>query len=370
MWCGIKPDESPWNPNPKYGSYRQSERDYKKYAQQLVDKGYAYELDGAIRFKMKVKSNVSGNMLVYDKLKGRIEFPVDTLDDKVILKSDGTPTYHLASVVDDHLMGITHVLRGDEWLPSFPLHTLLYDAFRWAMPEFIHLSTILNPDGKGKLSKRTAANKGFEIFPLACNTVDEKDNPVSFKGFKNLGYEPEAYLNFIAQLGHTFSKDIMSMDEMIADFSFDKIHSNQPIFDVSRLDYINKEHLKTLDNQMLWWDRMTIFDKTKYTTQQINSIMDSVKERVTTWLQLPEFLYTFFFHEKTKEIGDDTKSFLNQKIIDFSSEESIIHWINTTPINKKDLREIVSSGKSGCELTFVMYMIGGDEFYKRFEKYI
>lgn len=244
-WIGITPDESPWKPG-EVGPYRQSERKpmYMEYAQYLLDQGHAYyafdtpeELDemrkrltaarvvspqynSITRTQMKnsltlpadeVKARLeSGDPYVIrikiprkeevrlnDMVRGWVMVHSNSLDDKVLMKSDGMPTYHLANIVDDHLMGITHVIRGEEWLPSAPLHVLLYKFLGWedSMPQFAHLPLLLKPDGNGKLSKRDAEKHGFPIFPLNWTSPE---NGELVDGFKEAGYLADAFLNFLA----------------------------------------------------------------------------------------------------------------------------------------------------------------------------
>jgi glutamyl-tRNA synthetase len=263
-WCGISPDDGV-NADGT-AKYRQSEREYRSYADRLIARGDAYyafdtkdELDAmrksledagssvqgysfSTRMFMKnsftlsveeVKLRIdSGNPYVIrfntpanteikfiDSVKGEVSFNSNSMDDKVLFKSDGLPTYHLANVVDDHLMEITHVIRGDEWLSSAPLHILLYKAFGWDKPEFCHLPLILGPDGK-KLSKRHGDKYGFPVFPMTWDYVDEEGKDVHITGFKDENYEPDALLNFLVLLGWNpgNDKEIMAVDEMISLF--------------------------------------------------------------------------------------------------------------------------------------------------------
>lgn len=247
-WCGLTPDEGP-SYGGDYGPYRQSERKalYHKYAHQLVDTGMAYyafdtpeeldakreeakaagnhnfKYDSSTRLSMRNSESIDAQGVqtlldnntpytirlkipkgeivhINDLVRGHVQFQSDELDDKVLFKADGMPTYHLANIVDDHAMKITHVIRGEEWLPSTGHHVLLYRAFGWEedMPQFSHLPLILKPTGKGKLSKRDGAKLGIPVFPLAW----EDDNPEdSFTGFREFGFNPKAVINFLAFLG-------------------------------------------------------------------------------------------------------------------------------------------------------------------------
>jgi glutamyl-tRNA synthetase len=290
-WCGIKIDEGPREGGP-HAPYRQSERKelYNAYAQQLIDSGHAYyafdtaeELD-ALRTKAEsvgetfIYSNstraglnnslslsksdcekllVSGvphvvrfkmpeNLVVEetDLIRGHVQFNTDQLDDKVLFKSDGMPTYHLANVVDDHLMEITHVIRGEEWLPSVPLHILLYRAFGWekSMPQFSHLPLILKPVGKGKLSKRDGDQMGFPVFPLAWK--DPETGDVS-RGYREDGYLPDGFINMLSLLGWNpgTEQEIFSMDQLIKSFSLERVGKSGSRFDPEKTKWFNHQYL-------------------------------------------------------------------------------------------------------------------------------
>ncbi|MCK4344150.1 MAG: glutamate--tRNA ligase [Bacteroidales bacterium] len=298
-WCGIKVDEGV-REGGSFGPYRQSERKpiYPKYAEKLVDTGHAYyafdtteELEArrkeyearketfiydasirsgmknslslpeeeiqrrldsddpyVIRFKIPENIEVSIN----DLIRGEVVVNTSTLDDKVLFKSDGMPTYHLANVVDDYLMKISHVIRGEEWLPSLPLHVLLYRAFGWEnkMPEFAHMPLTLKPDGKGKLSKRDGDLGGFPIFPL--NWPDPKTNKIS-KGYEGYGYFPEAFINIIALLGWNpgTTQEIFSMDDLIRAFSIDKVIKAGSRFDPEKAKWYNQQYLRAKSDREL-----------------------------------------------------------------------------------------------------------------------
>lgn len=285
QWFGLIPDESPLKGGP-FGPYRQSERKeiYKAYSEQLLASGNAYyafdtpeELDQARahagdafmygpttrmkmknsltvdnataqnlidagRFVIRLKIPNSGSINFYDVVRGSVSFDCSLLDDKVILKADGMPTYHLANVVDDHLMQITHVIRGEEWLPSTPHHVLMYQFLGWEAPQFCHLPLILKPSGQGKLSKRDGAKFGFPVFPLTWydETTQEK-----FLGYKEAGYLPEAVLNFIVLLGWNPGTDqeLFSKEEMVEYFHLDKIIKSGARFDIDKLKWFNQQYL-------------------------------------------------------------------------------------------------------------------------------
>ena len=299
-WLGLIPDESPWTGGPD-SPYRQSERKsiYMQYAMDLIEKGHAYyafdtpeELE-AMRERLAAARVVSPqyNSITRTQMKNSLTLPEDevkerlasgepyvirikvprkeeirlndlirgwvlvhsnTLDDKVLMKSDGMPTYHLANIVDDHLMGITHVIRGEEWLPSAPLHVLLYRYLGWesSMPQFAHLPLLLKPDGNGKLSKRDADKHGFPIFPLRW--TDPVSGEVTM-GFKESGYLPDALLNFLAFLGWNpgDQREIFSLEELIEAFSMDRIGKSGTKFDIDKANWYNEQYLREKPDEEL-----------------------------------------------------------------------------------------------------------------------
>ena len=301
-WCGIIPDEgvdadgnvveTPSEKHP-HAPYRQSQRRgiYRKYAEELVEKGYAYyafdtaeelaakraeaeadkktfiynhitrkslrnsvsmpesewkplletHTDWTIRFKMPENRVVKMD----DLIRGHIEVNTDTLDDKVLWKrADELPTYHLANIVDDHLMEITEVIRGEEWLPSLPLHYLLYEAFGWqdSQPRFAHLSLLLKPDGKGKLSKRDGDRLGFPVFPLKWTNAQGEVS----RGYREDGYFPEAFVNMLAMLGWNPGDDreLFSMDGLVHAFSLERVIKSGARFNPEKAKWYNKEYLR------------------------------------------------------------------------------------------------------------------------------
>ena len=296
-WCGIIPDESPIHGG-NYGPYRQSERRdiYDKYTAEILKTDYAYiafdtteELEKVraeyeakgevfsynnftrnsmrnsltlseqetqelinqnvpyvVRFKMPIDRIVN----LEDIIRGKSSVNTNTLDDKVLVKNDGMPTYHFANIIDDHEMEITHVIRGEEWLPSMPLHVLLYEAMGWTAPEFAHLSLILKPEGKGKLSKRDGAKFGFPVFPM--NFYDEATGE-TYKGYKEEGYLPEAFVNFLALLGWSPSddKEILSLEEMAAEFDLHKVHKAGARFSKEKAEWFNHQYLQKQSNEEL-----------------------------------------------------------------------------------------------------------------------
>lgn len=296
-WCGIEIDEGISAGGPK-GPYRQSERKamYRQYADQMIESGHAYyafdtpdELN-AMRERMKaagvpspqynhitrehmqnsltlphdevaariekgdpyvirIKMPRNEEVKFEDLIRGWVSVNTNNLDDKVLFKSDGMPTYHLANIVDDHLMEISHVIRGEEWLPSAPLHVLLYRYLGWEMPKFAHLPLILKPDGNGKLSKRDGDRLGFPVFPLRW--VPEEGDPST--GYREQGYFPGAFINMLAFLGWNpgTNEEIFSMDELIERFSLERVNKAGARFDPDKTRWFNQQYLRSKSDEEL-----------------------------------------------------------------------------------------------------------------------
>lgn len=297
-WCGLVPEESPWLGGPN-GPYRQSDRKdlYRAYSDELIAKDKAYyafdtpeELE-AMRERLKAAGVAAPayNAVTREHMKNSLTLSADevkerlargdehvvrlkvprqvevrfedlirgwvvvhsaNIDDKVLFKSDGMPTYHLANIVDDHLMGITHVIRGEEWLPSAPLHVLIYEAFGWERPAFAHLPLILKPDGNGKLSKRDGDRLGFPVFPL------DWTDPVSGEkssGYREKGYYPEAFINMLALLGWNPGNDqeIMSLQQLVDSFDLGRVHKGGAKFDPEKTKWFNQQYLRMRPDQEL-----------------------------------------------------------------------------------------------------------------------
>jgi glutamyl-tRNA synthetase len=235
------------NPSPKYDPIT---RQYLKNSLTLSEDEVKRKLEAGepwvIRFKMPRNEEVKFE----DKIRGIVSFQSIQLDDKVLLKSDGMPTYHLANVVDDHTMEITDVVRGEEWLPSTPLHVLLYRSFGWEMPSFAHLPLILKPDGKGKLSKRDGDRLGFPVFPL--NWTDPETGEESI-GYKERGFLPDAFINMLAFLGWNpgTEQEIFSLDELVEAFSLEKVGKSGARFDFEKTKWFNQQYIKNKSNKEL-----------------------------------------------------------------------------------------------------------------------
>ncbi|MFY7728207.1 MAG: glutamate--tRNA ligase, partial [Flavobacterium sp.] len=286
-WLGIPFDEGVGK-NEKFGPYRQSERKeiYGQYAKQLIEGGWAYyafdtaealdearkaeeaegktfiynhttrgTLDNSLNlsaeetatrinngehYVIRFKVPVGEKLMLHDIIRGEVEFDSDLLDDKVLYKSDGMPTYHLANIVDDHLMETSHVIRGEEWLPSMPLHVLLYRAFQWEAPEFAHLPLILKPVGNGKLSKRDGDKMGFPVFPLEWKNADGK----SSMGYREQGFLPEAVINFLALLGWNpgTEQELFTLNELVQIFDLERVHKAGAKFNPEKNTWFNHQY--------------------------------------------------------------------------------------------------------------------------------
>ena len=368
-WCGIIPDESP-KKGGKFAPYRQSERReiYDRYTEQILETDYAYiafdtaeELD-AIRAEFEAKgdvfsyNNVSRNRLKnslalseeeVQKLLGekmpyvvRFKMPIDrtlglvdiirgntavntnTLDDKVLVKNDGMPTYHFANIIDDHEMEITHVIRGEEWLPSLGLHMLLYEAMGWEAPEFAHLSLILKPEGKGKLSKRDGDKFGFPVFPL--NFKDAETGNIS-KGYREEGYLPEAFINMVALLGWSPAddKEILSLDEMVKEFDLNKVHKAGARFNKEKAEWFNHQYIQLKSDEEL----LNILKESDLNLnmedEKLLKIIHLMKERAT----FPKDIYEngkFFFEAPTSYDEKASKKAWNDETSHLLTEFSVM----------------------------------------------
>ncbi|MDY6265809.1 MAG: glutamate--tRNA ligase [Prevotella sp.] len=340
-WLGIKFDEGV-SFGGDHGPYRQSERReiYKKYVGQLLDAGKAYYafdtpeelqakrdevknfqydahtrsgmrnsltlpadevkklIDDGEQYTVRFKIEPGQEITVHDLIRGDVTVKSDILDDKVLYKSsDELPTYHLANIVDDHLMGVTHVIRGEEWLPSAPLHVLLYKAFGWedTMPQFAHLPLLLKPEGKGKLSKRDGDKLGFPVFPLEWH--DPKSGEVS-SGYRESGYFPEAVVNFLALLGWNpgTEQEIFSLDELVKAFDITKCSKNGAKFDYKKGIWFNHEYIlrKSDDEIARLFAPIVANNGVNATMDQVRQVVHMMKDRVDFVKELWP-LCSFFF---------------------------------------------------------------------------
>lgn len=390
-WLGIKIDEGV-REGGKYGPYKQSERRdiYREHVKMLLDNGKAYmafdtpaeleerrqstpnfQYDASTRMTMRNSLSLPAGEVerlladgaqyvvrfliepgrdveVNDLIRGKVTINSSVLDDKVLYKSaDDLPTYHLANIVDDHLMEVSHVIRGEEWLPSAPLHVLLYEAFGWAdtMPAFVHLPLLLKPDGKGKLSKRDGDRLGFPVFPLEWH--DPKSGEIS-SGYREAGYLPEAVVNFLALLGWNPGDDteIMSMDELVAKFSLDHCSKSGAKFDFEKGKWFNHKYLQELTDEALaglFKPLLAGYGVTGFSDEYITRAVAMVKGRINFVKDLWEQA-RFFFVEPVeydpkavkKRWSEDTPRIMAElidvleDIDDFSSaaaEPIVLGWI-------------------------------------------
>jgi glutamyl-tRNA synthetase len=436
-WCNMPFDEGP-NKNEKFGPYRQSERKplYKAYAEELITSGNAYyafdtaetldterkqceanketfiynwhnrlklsnslslsaketqaKIEAGDDYVIRFKSPQDETLHLKDIIRGNIKIDTNILDDKVLFKSDGMPTYHLANIVDDHLMEISHVIRGEEWLPSLALHYQLYKAFGWDAPEFAHLPLILKPTGKGKLSKRDGDKLGFPVFPLLWE--DPKTNEVS-RGYKEDGYFADAMVNFLAFLGWNpgTEQEIFNMEELIAAFDLKKVNKSGARFDPDKIKWFNHHYMQEQNNDEL----ADIFKNSRpeladIDTSYIAMAVNLIKERATFVSDFWD-LTSFFFVTPTeydakaskKALKEGTADLMNEVIsllnanMDFTVETlqtEIKGWITSNEISfgkvMMPLRLALVGALQGPDVFDIIYMIGKDETVKRIENMI
>ncbi|MFT4737840.1 MAG: glutamyl-tRNA synthetase [Cyclobacteriaceae bacterium] len=435
-WVGITPDESVTTGGP-YTPYRQSERKeiYASYSKKLLEADAAYlafdssdEIE-AMRNRLKeagianlhynsssrltmtnsltlspeetekrisegqpyvvrLKVPAKEEIRFFDEIRGHIVVHSSTLDDKVLMKSDGLPTYHLANVVDDHLMKISHVIRGEEWLPSAPVHVLLYKSLGFAdtMPKFAHLPLILKPDGNGKLSKRAADKGGFPIFPLSWTDPTSK---VTIEGFRECGFLPEALINFLVMLGWNpgSDKEIFSLEELTSIFSLEKVGKSGTKFDYEKAKWFNEQYLNASDSELLGSfliDELFTKKEIQIDAPTATLIAETLKTRVTFKHELLEESLIFFerpkaYDEKVvRKKYDDEAKMLMSTFADSLSEQH-----NTSEKIKQQYMETgtklaLSAGKymqllrvaltgqpGGPDLGLIMELLGHSEINKR-----
>lgn len=433
-WLGIAPDETVGK-NEKFGPYRQSERKemYKQYADQLIENGWAYyafdsaekldelrkqaeaegktfiynhsvreQLDNSLTvsreevekriangdaFVVRFKTPVNETLVINDIIRGDVKFDTNLLDDKVLYKSDGMPTYHLANIVDDHLMETSHVIRGEEWLPSLPLHKLLYKAFSWEAPEFAHLPLILKPIGNGKLSKRDGDKMGFPVFPLEWKTEEGTS-----MGYRENGFFPEAVVNFLALLGWNdgTEQEIFSLDELVQKFDLARVNKSGAKFDPEKNKWFNHQYLvKKDDTELAEMFKKELTAKGISTSLDVTRIVSLVKDRanfVTELYDLSDYFFvapTSYDEKAAKNWKEETPELMKQlitvleEISDFTSvniETIVKEWLTTNEIGMgkvmQPFRLSLVGALKGPHLFDVVEMIGKAESIKRIEKAI
>ena len=429
QWIGIEPEEGP-NYGGDYGPYKQSERKdiYEKEIIRLIKGGKAYyafdstesldklrqeyERDGR-KFKydsftrnsllnsltlsekdtkekikdggyvIRLKVEGSKNIDVFDEIRGKIDVKSEEIDDKILVKANGMPTYHFANVIDDHYMKISHVIRGEEWLPSLPLHKLIYNAFNWSTPKFLHLPLILKPKGKGKLSKRDGDDLGFPVFPLKWE---------KYKGFKERGFLPEALLNYMSLLGWNpgTEKEIFMLKELIYSFDIKKIQKSGARFDFEKARWINHKFLLSSDPKVILKRFPSFFSGFTASTSKKNklAIYELVKERL---FLLEDFKTEarLFFHDPItfeEKVINRIKKGEPEKIVKFlidliykeiqtkNWKEYFNKWSNeeTVPIGliMQSLRLAVIGNLSGPDILKVCGLLEKEVILRRLRKLI
>ena len=435
-WLEISPDET-IGKNEKFGPYRQSDRKeiYKQYADKLIQSGWAYyafdtpekldelrknaetegktfiynhtvreKLDTSLNFSdeivktriangehfvIRFKTPVDETLHLQDIIRGEVQFDTNLLDDKVLFKSDGMPTYHLANIVDDHLMETSHVIRGEEWLPSMPLHVMLYRAFGWEAPEFAHLPLILKPIGNGKLSKRDGDKLGFPVFPLEWR---DASSMTITKGYKEAGFFPEAVINFLALLGWNdgTEQEIFNLAELIEKFDLKRIHKSGAKFDPEKNNWFNHKYLQVKSDKSLANSFALELEKREVsTTLDLEKIVSLVKERANFVTELWDLSDYFFvapssYDEKAvKNWNEETPEIMKQvieqlqNIADFNSlniETLLKEWMTTNEIGMgkvmQPLRLSLVGALKGPHLFDIIELIGKEETTSRIEKAI
>ncbi|HRG78502.1 MAG TPA: glutamate--tRNA ligase [Cyclobacteriaceae bacterium] len=437
-WVGIKIDEGVTQGGP-HAPYRQSERKplYRQYAQRLIDESnayYAFDTEAELEaMRNRLKATGSSNqqysattrmmmdnsltlsdadvkkkleagdpyvirlkvpddeeIQLIDLIRGEVKVHSAQIDDKVLMKSDGMPTYHLANVVDDYLMKISHVIRGEEWLPSAPLHVLLYRFLGWEkeMPQFAHLPLLLKPDGNGKLSKRDADQMGFPIFPL--NWTDPKTNELA-KGFRESGYLPDAMINFLAFLGWNpgTEQELFSMEELVQAFSIERIGKAGARFDIHKAQWFNQQYLKAKTDEELSSYLLDSLAKENIacTKEKALKICAVMKERVTFtqdfWLQGKFFFEAPISYDAqviAKKWNDEAIKVLTSYGKEIASTTTITAELAKLTLESvtaslgigtgkilQALRVSITGGASGPDLMMTMEILGKEEVVKRLE---
>ena len=434
-WLGIAPEETVGK-NEKFGPYRQSDRKdlYQQYADQLINSGWAYyafdtpealdalrkqqeaegktfiynhhnreKLDTSLvisaeevakriangeHYVIRFKTPVDETLHLKDIIRGDVKFDTNLLDDKVLFKSDGMPTYHLANIVDDHLMETSHVIRGEEWLPSMPLHVLLYRAFGWDAPEFAHLPLILKPVGNGKLSKRDGDKLGFPVFPLEWKTEEGVSS-----GYRENGFFPEAVINFLALLGWNdgTDKELFSLEELVKSFDLNRVHKSGAKFDPEKNKWFNHQYLIKQNDADLAKDFTPILvkkgvDISKYDVTRIVSLIKERAHFVSEFWDLTDFFFqapTSYDEKAGKNWKEETPALMQELIstleyidgFDSANIEAIVKdWLTKNEIGMgkvmQPFRLSLVGALKGPHLFDIVEIIGKEETISRIQKAI
>lgn len=438
-WLGINPEEGPVAGG-GYGPYKQSERKnlYIKYGKKLIDEGNAYyafdtpedleemrnrltnteganpvydcmsrmsmknsltltpeEVDTRIAngdpYVVRLKVPEEGQVILSDMIRGEVIVQNAHIDDKILIKSDGMPTYHLANVVDDHLMKISHVIRGEEWLPSAPLHVLLYRFLGWedTMPLFAHLPLLLKPDGNGKLNKRDADKHGYPVFPL--DWIDPRTGDLAI-GFREAGYLPETVLNFLSLLGWNpgTEQEFFSLEELIEHFSIERIGKSGSKFDIEKAKWFNQHYIKNINDEVLTGTYLKLLqiENIECTPEKAGEICSLMKERVTfikeIWTNAPYFFIApeeydakvikKKWNDEAVEVLKNYKNVLSDvdkltKDVALSKLEGVLEELNI-PLGKimQALRLALTGVGGGPDLMGIISVLGKNEVISRIEK--
>ena len=435
-WLNIPFDEGVGKEG-KFAPYRQSERKeiYKQYAEQLIASGNAYyafdtseelnvlrkeyeadkktfiynwhnrkslnnslalsseevnaKIEAGENYVIRFKTPINETLQLKDLIRGNVQIDTNVLDDKVLFKSDGMPTYHLANIVDDHLMEISHVIRGEEWLPSMALHILLYRSLGWDAPGFAHLPLIMKPVGKGKLSKRDGDKMGFPVFPIVWKTAGDE----TFSGYREDGYLPEAVINMLALLGWNpgTEQEIFSLEELIEAFDLSRVNKAGAKFDPDKTKWFQNHYLQEQSNEELAISFLEILDEKKTVTSlDLTKIVSLLKERATFASDLWELGDFFFiapetynekaskkaFKEDTPEILRNVVTLLKETNV-FSSEEiseKIKGWVTSQEMGfgkvMMPLRLALVGEMKGPDVFDIASILGKEEAVSRIEKAI
>ena len=434
-WLGISPDET-IGKNEKFGPYRQSERKdlYQQYAADLIKSGNAYyafdtaeALDAARKeeenqgktfiynhhnrekldtslvisaeetakriadgaaYVIRFKTPVNETLHLHDIIRGDVKFETSLLDDKVLFKSDGMPTYHLANIVDDHLMETSHVIRGEEWLPSMPLHVLLYRAFGWDAPEFAHLPLIMKPVGNGKLSKRDGDKMGFPVFPLDWETEEGISS-----GYREKGFFPEAVINFLALLGWNdgTEKELFNLEELVESFDLNRVHKAGAKFDPEKNKWFNHQYLIRQDDSLLAKAfAPTLIEKgITISDDKLTKIVSLIKERahfVSEFWEMSDFFFVApadYDEKASKNWKAETPALMEElisvleKIEEFTSlniETIVKEWMTNNEIGMgkvmQPFRLSLVGALKGPHLFDILELIGKEETISRLQKAI
>ncbi|WP_281636798.1 glutamate--tRNA ligase [Flavobacterium marginilacus] len=436
-WLGIAPEETV-EKNEKFGPYRQSERKhlYKQYADQLIESGNAYyafdtaealdahrkqheaegktfiynhhnreKLDTSLviskeetakrianneDYVIRFKTPQNETLHLQDIIRGEVKFETGLLDDKVLYKSDGMPTYHLANIVDDHLMETSHVIRGEEWLPSMPLHVMLYRAFGWEAPEFAHLPLILKPIGNGKLSKRDGDKMGFPVFPLEWKTEEGVSS-----GYREKGFFPETVVNFLSLLGWNdgTDKELFSLEELTQAFDLKRVHKAGAKFDPEKNKWFNHQYLMQKEDSVLAEEYSKIIElkhlNRHYSLNEMTKIISLIKDRadfISDFWEMSDFFFiapTAYDEKASKNWKAETPALMQElisvleEITDFTSlniETIVKDWMTKNEIGMgkvmQPFRLSLVGALKGPHLFDIVEVIGKEETVSRIQKAI